>query len=502
MPPTKAPTPNPPTANTVRSPAGSYPPPPAGDRQRGDGRDWYSVSVESMRRAVVLLVSVVVLIGSALIYQQWQYLAQKGQAEQVISQAAALTHQIEERPDADQLRREFFGAWEDLENARRALTESQYGQALSLGTRSLLELQQILQSDDQDGESRGRFLDVQGQVEFRRGDLGSWKRARDQDHLNPGDWVKTSANGSAKLLFPNGVEYTLRSNTMLHVTFQLDRFGNSEPAAEMPFGALDLATAQGSSRVKTPRAEAAVRRSSEAMVSFDRETNAARFAAYTGNVEVVAANGQTQTVAALQQLEQIGDVLSAPTTLPDRPRPLFPTADREIDLDGGEMRLTWSRVATAGSYALNISENRLFVSNLIERASLIEPTARIGLRGEGTFYWQVAAIDPGGVRGPWSETRVFRVLRRQGNVRDDKAPPPLDLESVQSYGSLLIVSGRTEAGARLTINGEAATVGPDGRFSKTLRMTQEGFVFVEVVATDERGNAAREQRRVFFDAAS
>ncbi len=32
-------------------------------------------------------------------------------------------------------------------------------------------------------------------------------------------------------------------------------------------------------------------------------------------------------------------------------------------------------------------------------------------------------------------------------------------------------------------------------------MTQEGFVFVEVVATDGRGNASRQERRVFFDAA-
>lgn len=484
----------PPTAsNTPRLPTQSAPPP------RG-GREWYSVSIESMRRAVVLLVSVLVLIGSALIYQQWQYLAQKGQAEDVIAQATALTHQIEERQDADQLRREFFNAWEDLDNARRALTESHYGEALSLGTRSLLELQEILQMGNDDSESRGRFLDVQGQVEFRRGDRGSWKRARDQDQLNPGDWVKTSANGSAKLLFPNGVEYTLRSNTMLHVTFQIDRFGNSEPAAELPFGAVDLATAQGTSRIKTPRAEANVKKSSEAQVSFDRETNAARFAAYSGNVEVVAANGQTRGITALQQLEQIGDVLSAPSALPDRPRLLFPTADRDIDLKGGEMRLTWAPVAGAAGYALNISENRLFVSNLIEKSSLKDASARIGLKGEGTFFWQVAAIDAGGVRGPWSDTRVFRVLRRQSGD-GDRTPPALDLESVQTYGRLLVVSGRTEAGARLTINGELAAVAANGSFSKSLQMAQEGFVFVEIIATDAHGNSSREQRRVFFDSA-
>ena len=49
------------------------------------------------------------------------------------------------------------------------------------------------------------------------------------------------------------------------------------------------------------------------------------------------------------------------------------------------------------------------------------------------------------------------------------------------------------------VNGEETEVMPDGSFSKTLQVSQEGFSFVEVEAVDERGNRASEQRRVFFD---
>lgn len=474
---------------------------PAPGQGPAKDRDWYSVSIESMRRAVVLLLSVIGLIGSAFAYQQWQHFAQKDEAQRVIDEATDLTRQIEERKDADQLRREFFSAWEDLDGSRQAFGAGRYGDALSLGTRSLLELQQILQVDAEVTKGSGRFLDVQGQVEFRRGDRGPWRRARDQDAVGPGDWVKTSANGSAKLLFQNGPEYTLRSNTMVHLTFQLDRFGNSEQVAELPFGHVELTTDRAGSRVKTPKSDATVRRSSNAMVVFDRERNSARFAAFQGGMDIVAANGQTQSLGALQQVDQEGDVLGRTTTLPDRPRGLFPNEERDVDLAAGDLRLTWSRVAGAAKYALNVSENRLFVSNLIERTDLVNPGARLGLRGEGLFYWQVAAVDAEGVRGPWSDARAFRVQRRQGNDREDKTPPPLELESVQTYGSLLVVSGRTEPGAKLAINGEQASLGGDGRFTKTLQVTQDGFVFVEVVATDPRGNAARQERRVFFDAA-
>lgn len=464
-------------------------------------RDWYSVSVESIRRTVLLLLFVITVISGAFAYQQWEHRARATRASQVLEDATNLSRQIEDRSDFEQLRREFFSAWESLEAGRQAFGEERYSEALDRARASVREFEQILQSDQMAIEEQGRFVTVQGNVEYRRGERGAWKRAQPDDVLNPGDWVKTSAGGSAHVVFPDRSEYTLRANTMVHMTAQTDRFGRSEQVAEMAFGWVELSTDQNGSRVKTPKSEASIRGSSEAMVAYDRERNTSRFATYTGGMEVVSESGQKQFLGPLQQVDQVGDLLSEPASLPGKPRLYSPPKDGTFDLAGRELRLTWSPIANAETYALEVSRSALFASNLIEDTDRQKTSARVGMRAEGVFYWHVAAIGSDGIRGPWSEPRAFRVARVQRSTENDETPPTISIENVQTYGSLVIVSGRTEAGATLTLNGEAAELESDGSFRSTLEVADEGFAFIEVLATDASGNTSQEQRRVFIDSA-
>ncbi|MEM1201942.1 MAG: Ig-like domain-containing protein [Acidobacteriota bacterium] len=451
-----------------------------------------------MRRTITLLIGVVALIAGALAYQQWQLAAQRTQAEGLIAQAGTMIRGIEERSDYQQLRREFFGAWEDLDAARRLFDDGSFGESVTRAESCISVLRQAIGASEEDSGDRGRFLSVTGNVEYRRGERGAWKRARRGDSLNPGDWVKTAATGSAHILSPDGTEYTLRANTMLHLNVQTNRFGRSEQVAEMQFGWVELNTDQAPSQVRTPKSQANIRKSSEAMVAYDRERSTSTFAAYRGGVEVVAENGQTQNLNALEQVVQVGDLLSNPSSLPGRPRLLSPGNDWDVDLQGGDLRLSWRPVAGAANYALRVSRSELFASSLIEDNRRTKTSARLGLRSEGVFFWQVAAVAEDGVRGPWSDPRGFRVSQRRGSSAEDTTPPALRIEDVQTYGSLLIVNGRTESGATVAINGEAASVNADGSFSKTLQMRQEGFAFVELTAEDAAGNTSHEQRRVFI----
>lgn len=464
-------------------------------------RDWYSISYESVRRTVMLLLIVVGSIGGAFAYQQWENRTRASRAEIKLSEATNLSRQIEDRADYDQLRREFFEAWENLDAGRKAMEEQRFGEALNLADNSYSVMRSILEREEGEAERQGKFLSVQGNVEYRRGERGAWRRAAVDDLVNPGDWVKTSAGGSASVRFADGSEYTLRANTMVHLGTQTNRLGRNEQVAEMAFGWVELSTEGNTGRVKTPKSEAQVRSSSEAMVSYDREKKQSLFAAYRGGVEVVSENGQSQTLSALQQVTQIGDLLSAPTALPGKPRLSFPPNDRAFELDDKDIRLSWRSVPGATAYALQVSRNRLFANTIIDAPSRQKTSAKVGLRAEGVFYWQVASVGSDGARGPWSEPRAFHVKQTQQSSGDDTTPPTLRIEGVQSYGRMLIVNGRTEKGATLTLNDEEAAVQSDGSFSQTLKVDEEGFVFVKAVATDGAGNQSREERRVFVDSA-
>ena len=471
-------------------------------RQRTQERDWYSISVTSLRRGMTVLGLVLGAIGSSLVYQQWEQRTRRDRAEQAIEEAGEMTRELEVRDDYDQLRLEHHIAWEDLEDARAKFEAELYSEALTRARAALRELESIFDLGEGSSERKSRFLSVQGGVEYRRGERGAWVKARANDSLNPGDWIKTSDNGTAEFRFPDGSTYVLRHNTLVHIGADLDSTSSGEPVANIEFGWVEFNTAQGGSKVKTPKSEAILEGDTEATISYDPNRAEGQFTTFSGGTMVTSTSGQTQQMKALEQVEQQGETLSAPRPVPPSPQLSRPANNQEIDFDTQkEVRLAWESVPRAQRYTLNVSRSQIFASNIIEDDNRRRSWARLGIRGEGIFYWRVAAYDRQGARGAWSETRTFRIASLRG-VEDveDTTPPELSIVEVQPYGSLVLVSGRTEPGATVKINDEPVSVELNGSFSKTIQMTQVGFAFITIVATDAWNNPNEVKRRVFIDA--
>ncbi len=465
-------------------------------------RDWYSISVTSLRRGMALLGLVLAVIGGSLVYQQWEQRTRRDRAEQAIDEAGELTRELEVRDDYDQLRLEHHIAWEDLEDARAKFEAERYREALTRAHAALRELESIFDLGQGSSGRKSQFLSVQGGVEYRRGERGAWVKARANDSLNPGDWIKTSDNGTAEFRFPDGSTYVLRHDTLVHIGSDVDSTSNGEPVANIEFGWVEFNTAEGGSKVKTPKSEAILEGDTEATISYDPNSAEGQFTTFTGGSMVTSTSGQTQQMKALEQVEQQGEVLSAPRPVPPSPQLARPANNQEIDFDTQkELRLAWESVPRAQHYTLNVSRSQIFASNIIEDDDRRKSWARVGIRGEGIFYWRVAAYDRQGARGAWSETRSFRIASLRG-IEDieDTTPPELSIVEVQPYGSLVLVNGRTEPGATVRINDEPASVQLDGSFSKTIQMTQVGFAFITVVATDAWNNSNEVKRRVFIDA--
>jgi hypothetical protein len=355
--------------------------------------------------------------------------------------------------------------------------------------------------DDAGAQAQASFISVQGDVELRRPEGGDWEEAKSHTPLRAGDYVRTAANGSAEIMFADHSIYTVRPNTQLIVAASAGGSGAQDQTIEMDYGWLDMNTSTRPNNVKTPGAQARVQHDSEGFVTFDKGTQKGRYGALHGGMEVESAGGQKRTVDNFHEVVQTGELLET-QALPERPRPIEPADNLEIDpAKVQKLVLAWQPVAGVGRYALQVSRSHLFVGNVIDAPNRAKTRATLGIRGEGTFQWRVAAYGKDGSQGPWSVPRRFRVaaLHTGGGGEKRAEPPPLDLEAPQSYGNIFIVRGKSDPGVRIEINGEPVKVNPDGTFQKTVQFTREGWSFIEIRTRDSGGVESLRRERVFVE---
>jgi cbb3-type cytochrome oxidase subunit 3 len=454
---------------------------------------------------LLLFILGLVAVG-VLVYRNWDRRSLERESVTAIEQAEALRQRLSgEKRVETSFAAEYAMARTSLETARTQLAAKEFSGALRSGQSSRGTFQSILDALAlRSGAGQAQFAQIQGEVEYRRGDGSDWQEARSRVQLQPGDTVRTGESGSADILFQDGTLYTVRPNTQFIVSPGTGGAGGvPEQSIQMEYGWVNLSTAKSSSNVKTPGAVARVKESSEAYVAVDKGTSQGRFGAYSGGMELSSNGGLKREIGALQQVVQTGGLLSAPKPMPARPEPLEPQDDLLLDLaQNRKLVLAWSPVPGASRYALQISRNHLFVDNVIDAENRTRARATVGLRGEGTFQWRVAAFGAGGLQGPWSEPRKFRVIpasqsgageKRQGN------PPELDLDEVKTYGSIFMVAGRSQPGARIEVNGEPVKLGADGSFNTPVQLTKEGWNIIEVRARDAWGNETVRRQRVFVE---
>lgn len=483
-------------------------------RLKDPRRNWYSISVDTLRTFGVLVVAAGLLAVGARYFHQWEQKALAREASRVIDDARGKLDSFEQTAAAAQ-RKLLDQARTDIVEAEAAYRKANYRAAIEGAKRVRMALGIPLDGGDGSGKGAANFVTIQGTVEFRRGEVGDWQPAKSRISLEPGDYVRTSS-GSAEIVFADGTFYTVRANTQFIVASVRGADGGEGQAIRMDYGWVDLSTRAKPSQVATPGVQTRVRESSEAFVSYDRAAGQGRFGAVSGGLDVASSTGLKRSVGPLEQVVQSGGQLSAAERLPAVPLLREPADLVEVDFDprdrraAGKLALAWEPVSGSTRYALQVGRNHLFVDNVIDVASRTKTTATLGLRGEGNFVWRVAAIDGDGVQGPWSEPRKFRVAALPGGVGGasaggtgappDKTPPQLDLEDVKPYGTVLIVGGKTEPGARVSINGEPVEVDLDGSFNKAIQMNREGWSTLEIRAVDADGNPNVLHRKVFVGA--
>lgn len=372
---------------------------------------WYKINVDTLRGASVFLLLLLMSAGGFLGYRVLQSQFLEREVEIVMAEAQGLVKDLRTEEGIDAYNEEFETAQVSLEQARSNAAAGELGEALRDAEHSRSLLTSILNALRHRGPAgEAQFIAVQGGVEYRRGESGEWQPARSRVTLYAGDYVKTARGASSEVMFQDGTVVTVRPDTVILVDRSRSLLGfGGERSVALEYGWVNLSTAQGRSKVRTPSASALVREESQALVAYDEESQVGRFATYQGNMEVSTDDGRTEQVAELQQVTQQGRTLSKPRPLPEIPVLAGPPDGEVFVLDSGRLELTWEAVPGAARYALQVSRSQHFVDNIIDVDNRDNLKATLGLRAEGSFMWRVAALGDEGVMGPWSTPRGFRV---------------------------------------------------------------------------------------------
>jgi len=179
--------------------------------------------------------------------------------------------------------------------------------------------------------------------------------------------------------------------------------------------------------------------------------------------------------------------IGPPTPIsPANMMPIFSATDtKAIDF-------SWTPMANAAGYRLRVSRNPFFSSTIIDKRV---PTAEVEVSGlsEGPYYWAVQSYDQDGKESMESEKNRFTIIAKG---KDGEAMS-LELDPFIQHGHVIEVTGKTEIGARVMVNGrEVPLLANDGSFHYFTPPLQMGESVITITAQNARGGVNTQQKKV------
>jgi len=465
----------------------------------GGDIDWFVIPIERIRQWALTLVVVLVAagLGYYLFVRTRRSPEEKARAE--IASADTLFSKISTgstRPGSNAAQ-----AKDLLAGAQDAFGSKKYDEAFRLAVESESYSRRAMGSSGSEEAGDASFIFVEGDVSLQTAGRSTFEPAHQRETLFEGDFIKTGRAGSAEIMFSDGTLYTVRPGSL----FEVRRPRSSEAGGsqvKMVSGAINIYTASSNSTVATDAATAAIEKNSR--VSLDVEagqktqvtTFRGRATVSTGKETVVLAEREKISAAVSS------GTISAKENIPESPQPMLPADNRIYDLKtGDEIDLRWSAIKQAARYRIQISRSRLFVPDAtdVDLDNRVETSVRVKVSREGSYFWRVAAIDSNGNPSDWSLVRRFRMLTEPPRTGLGGPPPKLSISPPQQMGNLFLIFGKTDPGAIVTVNAEAADVEPDGSFKKTITIDHEGYSTLVIKSVDASGNETVKPVKVFVE---
>lgn len=422
-------------------------------------------------------------------------------APREVEKAEALENSARLGPNGERFPDEMGAARAKLDDARAKLAEGRFAASIEDAIKAQGAFQRIIEGTaPRVGDAT--ILDFSGKVEVQRRNNTSWEAARVGMKLFEGDFVKTGPNGAVELVgTSDGTLYKIKPESL----FELHSSGrdtSKRVQVNIVIGEVNLQTGEQSrSVVTTDKATADVSQSSNVAIGSDKERNTRGDVLKGQAVISVTRTGEKFTLGERESVT-IGAGGAGPRVrLPDAPGLLVPDDNATFDLRKVEPVLKWSPVREAVRYKLQIARNRFFIpdSLVLNLSDRIHADATVQVTEEGTYFWRVATINKANVTSEWSPYRKFRMETTAASSTPGrlKRPPSLSVRPPSVFDNIVTIAGKTDAGAAVTVNGEAVTLDPTGEFKKVISLASEGTSVIEVKAVDAFGNEAIRKVQVF-----
>jgi hypothetical protein len=340
---------------------------------------------------------------------------------------------------------------------------------------------------------------LDGTVRVKKANSNDWVKADYSIPLEKGDVIQTGSEGMAKIVFNDGTNYTVKQDSLIVIEENsANARQQTNVAVSVNTGTVDLATgtyAQGSkSEVILDGATATLAPESAARVSKDSKAQQDELLITRGS-GVVQRAGQTLQLAGWEKasfkpssgsLEKVKEIGPPTPISPANMMPIF------ISHDPKPIEFSWTPMANAKSYRLQVSRNPYFSSLVLDRKVNSADVMVSGLN-EGPYYWMVRSLDAQEKESAESEKNRFTIIAKETN----SGKITLALDPFIQHGHVIELTGKTEAGARVMVNGhEVPVVGGDGSFHYFTPPLPNGETLITVTAQDAKGGVNTEQQKV------
>jgi hypothetical protein len=346
-------------------------------------------------------------------------------------------------------------------------------------------------------QTQVKFVNLDGRVQVKKVSSVQWVDADYRTALDKGDLIQTGADGYARVTFADGTNYTVKPGTL--ITVEENSMANNKPtssAVRINTGAVDLSTpnwtAPGSKAVVSIEdAKAELRPNSRAAVKSDKDTKESEITVSSGSAEVQ--RGQDQIEVSQFQKVNIpsggpiskSDVLAPPELLqPINLTPIIAENPRTTAI-----HFEWKPVQDAASYSVRVSTTNMFTKIVKEAPKVTGTSVDMSGLEPGDYFWNVSATSAKKLSSDVSETYKFTLVA-QGKTQDML----LEIQNTQLVGHAVEITGRTEPGAALIINGQPVpNIGKDGMFRHFTEPLLPGEHTIVVIGQNRRGGTAKQQ---------